>query len=176
MKRIYIEAGHNLTDPGAVGNGFREADLTRKLRNSITAELRDLEPNLTIIHDSDSQTLAQVIQSFKPDADDWLLSIHFNAGASTATGAEVLYKVGAPKAVIDKASELSALTASVLKIRNRGAKSEASSARGRLGILHEPCNCLLIEVCFITNKTDIVSYANNSLSLSKQIAEFLSKL
>src|SRR5690554_6315344 len=41
-KSIFIAAGHSDADPGAVGNGFTEADIVLEFRDLVAIELRRL--------------------------------------------------------------------------------------------------------------------------------------
>ena len=43
MVKIYLDAGHGGSDPGAVGNGLKEKDLTLILAKKVEAMLKDYQ-------------------------------------------------------------------------------------------------------------------------------------
>lgn len=172
---IYLSAGHYNQDPGAVANGYKEADLTKDLRGLIIANLIAMKAKY--ITDEDSESLGQYIRRIKPGTGSVLCELHFNASANAkATGAECLYGRNAGAYSKELAKEISDTIADDLSIANRGAKSEAHSARGRLGILHTKAGiAVLPEICFISNKTDMANYQKNKIQLAHNIAQLLVK-
>ena len=61
---IFISAGHNpkgiKIDPGAVGNGFKEADIAVEFRNLVARELSKL--GAKFITDKDDERLADYLK------------------------------------------------------------------------------------------------------------------
>lgn len=176
---IYPSAGHNLSgpkvDPGAVANGYKEATLTAELRDLVIAALKDTKT--PFICDKDSETLSQYISRIKPGQGSVVCDIHFNASESEkATGVEVIVKAGANEIEIELASEICSMITKFTGLVNRGVKDEKQSHRGRLGILHTAAGIsVLIEVCFISNKTDMMAYNKNKAEIAKGIASLLIK-
>lgn len=85
MTKIFIDPGHGGTDPGAVGNGLLEKDLTL----SISLKIRDLlngyeNTQVKLSRDKD-KTLSLKERTDMANAwgDDYLLSVHINAGGGT---------------------------------------------------------------------------------------------
>jgi N-acetylmuramoyl-L-alanine amidase len=168
MKTIYLEAGHHLSDSGAVTQTpegqLTEASLTIALRNAIALNLNELagiqRKAVLVEADSDTMNLAQTIAHAgkQTKAGDIVCSIHFNAGPPGASGTETFIAYPSTEAERLLAQRLQKAMCNLLQLPNRGVKTELQSARRRLGILHHPAHNVLIEVCFITNPTDLAAY------------------
>lgn len=172
---VYPSAGHNNSDPGAIAGGLKEADLTKELRNLISAQL-NVKGHKHVM-DNDTETNSQYQARIKPGSGSVLVDHHFNAAAnSSATGTEVLVASDASTLSRAMATELAAGTAKILGVPNRGVKSETQSPRGRLGILHTAAGiACLVEVCFISNPADLAKYKAKKNELAKFYAEIYIK-
>ncbi len=175
---IYISAGHNpgglKVDPGAIGNGKHEADLTVEFRNLVIEELKKI--GTKYISDNDSETLGQYLKRAETGTGSVVLEFHFDAALSaSATGCTAL--IGSDADMNDKAfaKELVEATASILQIKNRGILSEADSHRGRLGLMRESGIVSLLEICFISNASDLSAYEKHKIELAVKIATILIK-
>lgn len=174
---IFISAGHNTKgikiDPGAIGNGYKEADLTIEIRNLVIAELKRL--NIPYVSDNDDEKLGTYLERIKTGNGSVVLEFHFDAASSAATGTTSLIEAEADR--LDKAfaKELVDATSLILGIKNRGVKSESESHRGSLGLMREEGIVCLLEVCFISNAQDVVLYKANKEKLAIQIAQILIK-
>lgn len=170
---IFLSAGHHNADPGAMGNGYKESELTKELRELIFAEIKRLGGN--VILDKDFETLSQYIGRIKPGSGSVVCDLHFNASSNnSATGAECLYKNKANEDSISLSKEIAETISKSLGIKNRGAKSESQSARGRLAVLHTNAGIsCLPEICFITNKTDMEAYQKKKKQVAACIAHIL---
>lgn len=172
---IFILAGHTPKgihpDPGAVANGFREADLTLELRDKIADKLRG--KGCKVYEDDDSLRLAEVLADVKSTEKDIVCDIHFNAGPETATGIEVLIPARSTEDERDLARKLCSILSSIMKIRNRGVKSESDGQHKSLGVMRESGINVLIEMCFITNKTDMLAYKTNIEKVADEIMYLL---
>ncbi len=86
MVKIFIDAGHGGTDPGAVANGLREKDLTLKIalktRDILNSEYEGHSLMLSRTTDQ-SLTLTQRTNMANSWGANYLLSIHINAGGGT---------------------------------------------------------------------------------------------
>ena len=172
-RKIIISAGHGGTDPGASANGYVERELTIELRNLIIAELKLLKINPLV--DDDKNALAQTLAWLrgKFSGKDILFDIHWNAADNPeAKGTEVI--------VPDVASQFEKdLGRSLVKIftdlgfRDRGVKPEALTARKKLGWMRPAAENVLLEVCFITNPTDMKLYQANKTTIARRIATIL---
>lgn len=172
-RKIFLSAGHGGTDSGAVGNGYIERDLTIDLRNHIVRELRAL--GVTPLVDGDRNALAQTLAWLrgKFGSRDILLDIHWNAAANPeAKGSEIIIPDVASRFEKDLAKALLKVFTD-LGFRDRGVKPEALTARKKLGWMRPAAENILIEVCFISNVTDMKLYEANKHNIAKRIASVL---
>lgn len=149
-----IHAGHggkNGFDPGAVGSGYTEADIARR----ITAKMiqisgaKDTSDNSATTVNGNLGNIVQNVNAFS-GATEWNISNHLNGATPAATGAEVYYFSGDAEAKA-MAARISATIASVLQIPDRGAKA----GDGLYVIRNTTGKMLLIEWGFITNPNDV---------------------
>lgn len=186
MATIFIEAGHSQKDPGASGNGYREADLTSELRNMIAIRLKALGIKAVRL-DNDAHDLATVLKEFNPGPDDLLLSLHFNAGPPTAVGTEAFVRKGTAKTsraaliardlvkAVHEVASFPLRSGSTSLALAPGVKAETESPRQRLAILHECPNAVLLEVCFISSRNEILKYQQAKQALVNAISDVLSR-
>ena len=171
---IFISAGHHLKDPGAVSGSYIERDLAIELRNLVVANLKKL--NAPYITDNDSETLGQYLARIKPGNGSVVLELHWNAAMSlVASGTEVLIADSHNQISKDLANEFASGISNILQIKNRGVKTERESARGRLAFVREAGATCLIEMCFISNKTDMANYQKSKYLIATFIAKTLIK-
>lgn len=178
---IFLSAGHNPNgpnpDPGAVANGVREADLTVELRNLVATELSKLGAMVTTDHDN--EPLAEYLRRIKPGNASVVCEIHFNASDNPkATGVETIVPATADHNELAMAAELSAVInkhTGLLLRGNNGVITESDSHRGRLAIMRKEGMNALIEVCFISNITDLARYRKAKTQIAKDIAAVLVK-
>jgi N-acetylmuramoyl-L-alanine amidase len=182
MKRIFIEAGHNNSDSGAIGNGFKEADLTKEARNILVQNLKLMGYTGEIITDADAHSLGDTIKYFNsltPKADDILISLHFNAASNTeAKGAEVLHRYNASETVKTFCREMAAIVVKDTPFKLRGTVgivNENMTPHKKLGILQLVPTSGLIEFCFISNRDEILTYAALKHTILNNLAVFLFK-
>lgn len=173
MKTLIIGAGHGGSDPGASGNGYIERDLAIEFRNLLVSELKKLSVNC--ITDPDSNALKESLLYFKEyfNPDSVNVDIHWNAASPAATGTEVLINTNATPFEKQLGGKIADTIATMLNIKNRGLKTERDSARGTLAWLHQAGRNYIVEMCFISNKTDMVKYQGKKHELSKAIADIL---
>lgn len=174
----FVSAGHNpkgiKRDPGAVANGYNEADLAVEFRDLVVKILKS--KGVKVITDNDDERLGDYLKRIKTGNGSVVVEFHFDAAASEkATGTTSLFGSDADR--LDKAfaKELVETTSDVLGIRNRGAISEMQSHRGRLGLMREQGIVSLLEICFITNKDDLKAYQKKKEILAHHIARILEK-
>jgi N-acetylmuramoyl-L-alanine amidase len=170
---IFISAGHNLQDPGASGNGLVEAVEARKVRDKI---ISFISAGYTIVSDQDDWTLAKTMENFATGEGSACLDIHFNAGPVAATGVEVIHPEKASVDEIHFAKALSKRLSDIMKIKDRGSKSETETARGRLGMMRENGINLLVEICFISNPNDVAAYKAHFDELCEACANILMQM
>ena len=175
---ILLLAGHSPDrskgnyDPGAVANGYTEAELTRELRDLISAELTPRKVRHSIDHDTDS--LSQVLAKINSNESDVILDLHFNAASNpSATGVEVIVPERHTELEWKSAEACSKSLATIMGIRSRGAKDETKTARKRLAVMRENGTNLLVEVCFITNVNDMNAYQSKKKEVAKYLADLV---
>ncbi|MCE4047718.1 MULTISPECIES: N-acetylmuramoyl-L-alanine amidase [Bacillaceae] len=85
MTKIFIDPGHGGSDPGAVGNGLQEKDLTLKIAKKIQALLKDYEDvEVKMSRTTDKfLSLDQRTDAANSWNADFFLSVHINAGGGT---------------------------------------------------------------------------------------------
>ena len=141
--------GNAWTDSGAVGNGYKEADVARTI-----TDLMVKKTGAKNVTDNTSTTSNGIINNVAANinkcADGWQISNHLNAFNGKATGVEVLYGSASNKAI---AAKVSAAIAKTLGLVDRGAKDGSW-----LGIARNSGpgkKVLLIEWGFIDNASDM---------------------
>ena len=78
MAKIFIDAGHGGTDPGAVGNGLQEKVLTLTIAKKIESLLKNYE-NVSVKMSRTSDTtlsLSQRTDAANAWGSDFFLSVH----------------------------------------------------------------------------------------------------
>ncbi|GEN30223.1 hypothetical protein HNQ35_000074 [Cerasibacillus quisquiliarum] len=84
MTKIYIDAGHGGSDPGAVGNGLREKDLTLMIAKHTQDYLKGYNCSVKMSRTNDKTlSLAQRTNDANKWGADFFLSVHINAGGGT---------------------------------------------------------------------------------------------
>lgn len=85
MVKLYLDVGHGGSDPGAIGNGLKEKNLTLQIGKKINDLLKDYEGITVKMSRSTDKTLS--LKQRTDEANKWgadlLLSIHINAGGGT---------------------------------------------------------------------------------------------
>jgi len=87
-----IDPGHGGADGGTVGNGLIEKDWTLKVGLALAAELRSRGHTVTLTRESDvTVPILDRPSQINAAPRIALISIHFNAGSTDATGVETWY-------------------------------------------------------------------------------------
>lgn len=188
--KLYLTAGHNVIagkGTGAFGvscppypRGFDEAREAIVLRDLIAEHLA--LHGVPVVTDDNAAPLAKVLEWLRSVAGkgDWCIEIHFNAAAATATGCECVVASEHTMKERDMARGICKAinNAADIRIRERapgrqGVVLENETARGRIGFLRSPAvaHNVLVEVCFITNKSDVEKYFANRKAIARRIAE-----
>jgi N-acetylmuramoyl-L-alanine amidase len=85
MVKIFIDPGHGGSDPGAVGNGLQEKNVTFQIATLIQRMLNEYQGVSIQMSRTGDQTLSLAQRTAKANAwgADFFLSIHINAGGGT---------------------------------------------------------------------------------------------
>lgn len=173
---IAVIAGHRGKDTGAVGI-IDEAVENVEMRNLICEELS--QKGTPFVTDSVKSTLSEVVEYLRTTLQkyDIALDIHFNScGDPSVGGTEVIVPNRYTSDEWQIADELLTTTCRILGTKNRGVKTEQQTPHQRLAMLsnYDACN-ILLEICFVNNKSDIASYRKHKGELAKAYAEILHK-
>lgn len=171
---IHLISGHNGNSTGASSPFLDEGTETIILRNLIAINLTRLGC-LDYTTDEDTDNLNTVISKLKRKVkkDDILIDIHFNSATETANGTEVFIPTDYTPEEKSLAETLLKTVCDTLDTKSRGVKVEGQSQHSRLAILHLPCTTVLLEVCFLTNKSDVYKYKEKREVLAERIAQVL---
>lgn len=156
--RICISVGHGKSagsgyDSGAVGGGFHEFRIARKIGFYIAEALKNYDCDTVLINYDADMYLTDRIAYVNRGNFDLAAEIHLNAGGGT--GSEVYYK-HADEGGKKLAAKISAGIAKTFSLRDRGAKTKLNSAGGDyFGFVRSVrCRSLLIETVFIDSSSD----------------------
>lgn len=156
-----------VADPGAVGSGYIEADIAKRI-NQVIRKYAKVPDTTDYKGRNVNQILANTTANMNRYPGDYHISIHLNAFNGKASGVEVWYWAGdepSRKKAVEMASELSKLTG----LPNRGAKATASfyvlrNSKGRT---------LLLEIGFIDNPNDMKKVVPKIDAIGKKIAQVM---
>lgn len=174
MRKVILSAGHGGVDGGAAQNGYIERDLTIDFRRNLVTVLKN-KYNIQAITDPDDYPLAKTLAWLKGKfgSRDILIDVHWNAGGGT--GVEVIvpdkasaFEMGLAQALANGISDVTGW-----KKRSGGVKPESATARKRLGWMRPAAENILIEMCFIDNKTDMAVYAANKMLIVEKVASII---
>jgi N-acetylmuramoyl-L-alanine amidase len=176
---IILDPGHGMSnrrsgvyDPGAVSEGVAEADIALAWANELRGILQGMKHKVvrTRVDKNDPAPVSRrddIARSYKGDR---MLSLHCNAANGRATGSEVYFRGDDDRPM---AKALSAVVASVLGIKDRGAKTEADSQHASLAVM-EFDKCWLLEIGFIDNPADRMKMLDPALR--KKTCEAIAKI
>lgn len=175
---INISAGHSING-GAVGiNGSRESYLARNFVNQLCSELSQIGlKNVNCTDDlsrTQSENLVNLLKNHKMNngKNDYHILVHFNADKKKSpNGSEVLISCKHEKD--DNTYLLASDLLDVMKkfgFRKRGIK-----VNSKLYLLNRLDNCVLFEVCYITNDKDVSNYLKNKDDIIKLCAESIAR-
>lgn len=159
--RLLLIAGHGNGDPGAIGNGYREADLTRE----VVRRLKPLIPCTVDIADT-SQNWFEWLgsHSYNFTAYDYVLEVHFNSGGGHGTE---IYVTTSERNTTVEANIVNSLA--VAGLTNRGIKRKNFRVINR--IKSQGVSSALLEVCFIDSASDMTVWQQKSDALIQAIAD-----
>ena len=85
VRGIVVDAGHGGADPGAIGNGLQEKDLTLRAARYMYQRFRDLGIPVALTRDDDTtltrdERVRKMVNTFGNGNDVLVLSNHINAG------------------------------------------------------------------------------------------------
>lgn len=163
MAHLFIICGHGAGDPGAIGNGFQEAERVRALAARIKAFGGD---NVTIGDTSKNWFASGLIGTLNVPKDTQLLELHMDSATASARGGHVIINSSFSADSFDNAlaSFISGILPGRSKIivgRNDLANINRAASKGY--------SYRLLEVGFITNATDIGIFNSRMDDIAKGI-------
>lgn len=171
--KILLICGHGAGDPGAVGNGCKEADLVReiapKLKNILSdyAEVTLFDPNKNMY-----KYLKSTSFNFKNF--DYVFELHFNAcvndknGDGNTTGTEILVHNLEKGTSVE---ELIVNNISKLGFKNRGVKRRVDLQNMNICKKTQGVSYALLETCFIDDFDDMHLYNQKKCDIIEAIAK-----
>lgn len=144
--KIFINAGHGGTDPGAVSiNGNKEADITRKVSSLLACKL--IQNGFNVEFYQQEKSFTEVSAAENSSNSDLFISIHCNSfDKETAKGVEVLYYPTSAKGKECAQIVQNELIKATL-LTDRGIK-----ARADLHVLRRTkAAAILVELAFLSN-------------------------
>ncbi len=170
---LFISAGHSnlpTKDQGAIYKPFIEGNEAALFCQTLKNNLDNLLVSNYL--DPFENFLKDTLNAYKNlvKKTDFAIDFHFNANENTTiSGTEILVNTKTEKTK-QIATELLKMISSTLQIESRGIKGEADSQHNRLGFLHLPCESMIVEICFLSNKKDMDKYKKNQQELALKIA------
>ena len=153
-KKVFIGVGHGGSDPGAIANGFEEADLNLAIALACQAELVRHGVVVQMSRTKDEEdTLTQEIAECNAFNPDFAIDIHNNAGGGD--GAEVYHGHSDKR---DDALATNVLEAiKVIGQNSRGLKTKRnSSGTDYFGFIRSiKAPSIIVECAFVDNKKDL---------------------
>lgn len=170
--RILLIAGHGDGDSGAVGNGYKEADLTREMVKLIAPRL--LRYCDVDIADTSKNWYREIIKkgvkfNFKPF--DYVLEVHLNAvkidaGDGETKGTEIYVTQAEKSATVE---EKIVKYISTLGLKNRGVKRKNYDLINH--IKKQGVSAALLEVCFIDDADDMKIYKEHKGAIADEVVK-----
>ena len=122
MVKFYLDPGHGGSDPGAVGNGLKEKDLTLKLAKKVEALLKDYQDVQTKMSRTGDTypSLSDRTSEANSWGADYFMSFHINAGGGT--GYEDFVFTGSSKSIAYQNIIHAEIIKKIGKMKNRGKK------------------------------------------------------
>lgn len=179
MAKIFLGIGHGGSDPGAVANGLKEADLNLAIglacRDELVRHGVTVKMSRTKNEDDDLNEEVRECNAFNPD---YAIDIHNNAGGGDGVELFHHYKGGKGKTLAQNIlNEVVAIGQN-----SRGLKTRINSAGnadyyGFIRGNNVPARAIIIECAFIDNKKDIqiIDTAAEQKAFGVQIAKGILK-
>lgn len=155
MPRICINPGHGGKDPGAVGNGLKEKDITLYLSLKVADILKNDYQNVDVLltrTGDETESLAQIVQKSNNWKADFFVSIHVNAGGGTGFESYVL-----PGAYASTRTKQAIIHDTIMAYLKQYGKRDRGKKTANFYVLKNTvASAVLIECLFIDNKNDAV--------------------
>lgn len=159
-QKVVLNAGHSVFDPGAIADGYREADLAMSIRDKILLLMPEEIEVIKIPDDLNlSRSVAKVNYKTRKQNSGLAVSVHLNTALTCqGHGAEIFHYPG------DAQEEIAEIVLDNLcettDLKKRRVKPDTESVHGKLSWVRDTKPyALLIEAGFIDSKRDIKKIA-----------------
>lgn len=156
--KVFIDAGHGGTDPGALGYGYRESDLNLQVAKKVESKLKSKGIDVKMSRSSDIfYSLSERAEMANDYGADAFVSIHQNsAGAKSANGIETYYNRNKEE---DKplSNDIQTQVISQTGANNRGVKNAEFTV-----LVKSKMISALVECGFITNELEVKKLSDSS--------------
>ena len=156
--KVFIDAGHGGTDPGALGYGYRESDLNLQVAKKVESKLKSKGIDVKMSRSSDIfYSLSERAEMANDYGADAFVSIHQNsAEAKSANGIETYYN---RKKEEDRplSNDIQTQVISQTGANNRGVKNAEFTV-----LVKSEMISALVECGFITNESEVKKLSDPS--------------
>ena len=156
--KVFIDAGHGGTDPGALGYGYRESDLNLQVAKKVESKLKSKGIDVKMSRSSDIfYSLSERAEMANDYGADAFVSIHQNsAEAKSANGIETYYNRNKEE---DKplSNDIQTQVISQTGANNRGVKNAEFTV-----LVKSEMISALVECGFITNESEVKKLSDPS--------------
>ena len=174
MAKIYLDAGHGGSDPGAVNGNRTEAADVLKMTLAVgkLLEAQSVQVKYSRTTDTSKKLAVRTSESNSWGA-DYYLSIHRNSASASATGNEIWVIKTATANTQAKAKTILDAVCAADGLRNRGVKCGAPSYNNFAVNRDTNCASALLEMGFISNTGDSAALDKNFDAIALGIAKAL---
>jgi len=169
--RVFVNSGHDTEiEPGACYHDLRECDITQSVGRLVTEELVKRGYEVTFVQDN---SLTKIVDMANGVQANLFVSLHCNAVDNESVSGTEVWVHGKGSNATEAAAKISKDVAEALGIYNRGIKYNVDRPKGNniyvLSATAMPA--MLIEMFFISNKTDIDKFKNSLSGLITAICD-----
>ena len=161
--KVFIDAGHGGTDPGALGYGYRESDLNLQVAKKVESKLKSKGIDVKMSRSSDIfYSLSERAEMANDYGADAFVSIHQNsAEAKSANGIETYYN---RKKEEDRplSNDIQKQVISQTGANNRGVKNAEFTV-----LVKSEMISALVECGFITNESEVKKLSKKELRYAR---------
>lgn len=163
--RIFINPGHGGTDPGACGNGLREADVAFNIARRVESYLQDVGYDVKVFQlggvADDLETICDESNAWDADV---FVSIHCNAFDGNANGTSTFHWYNShPSRKL--ANCIHNQIVDSLPVQNRDVQQEVFFV-----LINTDCPAALVETAFIDNPHDAALLRDRQDDFARAIA------
>ena len=156
--KVFIDAGHGGTDPGALGYGYRESDLNLQVAKKVESKLKSKGIDVKMSRSSDIfYSLSERAEMANDYGADAFVSIHQNSAKDkSANGIETYYNRNKEE---DKplSNDIQTQVISQTGANNRGVKNAEFTV-----LVKSKMISALVECGFITNELEVKKLSDSS--------------